>query len=80
VPIALVIGNSDGIGLALTRALLADGWEVTGVSRRASAIDAERYKHHVADVCDPQYPARLSGVVSQLPALDVCVYCVGDLS
>jgi len=77
VPTALVIGNSDGIGLALTRALLADGWAVTGVSRSASPVDAHRYHHHVANVCDPEYSARLSEVVSQLAGLDVCVYCVG---
>ncbi|MET3420839.1 NAD(P)-dependent dehydrogenase (short-subunit alcohol dehydrogenase family) [Actinoplanes tereljensis] len=31
---ALIVGNSDGIGLALTHRLLAAGWEVTGRSRR----------------------------------------------
>ena len=31
----LIIGNGDGIGLALTRRLLSDGEFVTGVSRRA---------------------------------------------
>lgn len=76
-PNALVIGNSDGIGLALTRALLADGWDVTGVSRSKSPVNVQSYCHHVADVCDPQYSARLSDVVSRLPGLDVCVYCVG---
>lgn len=76
-PSALVIGNSDGVGLALTRALLADGWDVTGLSRSASPVEADKYNHHVADVCDPQYSARLSGVVAQLAGVDVCVYCVG---
>jgi NAD(P)-dependent dehydrogenase (short-subunit alcohol dehydrogenase family) len=77
VPIALIIGNSDGIGLALTRALLADGWDATGISRSVSPIEADRYKHHVADVCDPHYRTLLSEVVSQLAGLSVCVYCVG---
>jgi NAD(P)-dependent dehydrogenase (short-subunit alcohol dehydrogenase family) len=36
-PSALVIGNSDGIGLALTKLLLAKGWHVRGVSRSASS-------------------------------------------
>ena len=35
----LVIGNSDGIGLALTRRLLAEGWTVTGLSRSTSPIE-----------------------------------------
>lgn len=76
-PQALVIGNSDGIGLALTRALLADGWDVTGLSRSSSAVDAQGYLHNVANVCDPQYPTRLLEVISRLPGLDVCVYCAG---
>ena len=76
-PVALVIGNSDGIGLSLTESLLADGWQVAGVSRSASRMRAERYEHHVVDVCDPEYAARLSSVVARLPALDVCVYCAG---
>ncbi len=35
--VALVVGNSDGIGLAFTRRLLAEGWTVVGVSRQTSA-------------------------------------------
>jgi NAD(P)-dependent dehydrogenase (short-subunit alcohol dehydrogenase family) len=33
---AVIIGNSDGIGYALTRRLLDDGWTVAGLSRSAS--------------------------------------------
>ena len=76
-PVALVIGNSDGIGLALTESLLADGWRVAGVSRSASRLQTEHYQHHVQDVCQPEYPARLASIVSQLPELSLCVYCVG---
>ena len=47
---ALVIGNTDGIGLALTRRLLADGWAVTGLSRRPAAVEHDRYVHVAADV------------------------------
>lgn len=35
---ALIIGNSDGIGLALTSALLKLGWNVIGISRSSSRI------------------------------------------
>ncbi len=34
----LVVGNSDGIGLALTKCLLADGWTVVGLSRRSKRL------------------------------------------
>ena len=36
---ALLIGNSDGIGLALTEALLAQDWQVTGISRSPSPLE-----------------------------------------
>jgi NAD(P)-dependent dehydrogenase (short-subunit alcohol dehydrogenase family) len=74
---ALVIGNSDGIGLAFTELLLAEGWSVTGLSRSPSRVSAPHYTHHVVDVCAPQYPRQLATAVSHLAALDACVYCVG---
>ena len=53
---ALVIGNSDGIGLVLTRRLLDEGWQVAGLSRRPSPLDgAPGYRHVVADVASPGY-------------------------
>jgi short-subunit dehydrogenase len=76
-PVALLIGNSDGIGLALTRLLLERGWSVVGVSRSASPITAPAYEHHVADVRDADYPARLSAIVRELLELTLCVYCAG---
>jgi NAD(P)-dependent dehydrogenase (short-subunit alcohol dehydrogenase family) len=76
-PTALVIGNSDGIGLALTKLLLGQGWQVTGISRSASSVTSEHYAHHVLDVREPQYTARLAELTAALGALDVCVYCVG---
>ena len=47
---ALIVGNSDGIGLAVTRRLLDRGWHVTGVSRSVSPVGHAYYTHHVADV------------------------------
>jgi short-subunit dehydrogenase len=85
VPGALVIGSSDGIGLALARALLGRGYRVAGLSR--SPLPAERlglpseaaagYRHVVADVRDPAYRDRLSEVLGELGGVDVCVYCAG---
>jgi NAD(P)-dependent dehydrogenase (short-subunit alcohol dehydrogenase family) len=76
-PVALVVGNSDGIGLALTDSLLGDGWRVLGVSRSPSRLATERYAHHVLDVRDASYTTRLSEVLSTAGELDVCVYCAG---
>ena len=68
---AVIVGNSDGIGLALSRRLLDDGWSVTGISRRDSGIAHERYSHRIADVTDSDYPP------GDLGAVDLCVYCAG---
>jgi NAD(P)-dependent dehydrogenase (short-subunit alcohol dehydrogenase family) len=84
-PSALVIGSSDGIGLALVRALLGRGHRVVGLSRSPLAPErlglapalAADYRHLVADVRDPAYRDQLSEACDQLGAIDVCVYCAG---
>ncbi len=72
---ALVVGNTDGIGLALTRRLLKDGWTVLGVSRRAAAFEHPAYTHLIADVAAPAYWLALRGALSVTPV--VCIYCAG---
>lgn len=74
---ALVIGNSDGIGLALTELLLAEGWKVTGLSRSNSRVVSASYEHHVVDVCNEDYPTTLAAAAQRWDTPDVCVYCVG---
>jgi short-subunit dehydrogenase len=74
---ALVVGNSDGIGLALTRRLVAEGWSVTGVSRSPR----EGVVQHVVDVTDEAFPAVLGAALAGSGPVDLCVYAagVGDL-
>jgi NAD(P)-dependent dehydrogenase (short-subunit alcohol dehydrogenase family) len=55
---ALVTGCSSGIGLAITEALLAQGWRVTGISRTAPALDHPGFAHLAADLSDPAEAAR----------------------
>jgi len=74
---ALVIGNSDGIGLATTRALLARGHEVTGISRRAAPIAAPGYDHIVQDVTEPRYRDVLNDYLARHANIDLCIYCAG---
>lgn len=89
-PTALVIGSSDGIGLALVRALLERGFDVAGLSR--SPLPPERlglapelcarYRHVAVDVRAPGYRDRLSEAIAALGpepggGVDVCVYCTG---
>src|SRR5215831_7714053 len=74
---ALLVGNSDGIGLATTKRLLALGWEIIGISRSGSRIaDTSSYRHIICDVSDPKYPAVVDVLIRDVaPAL--CIYFVG---
>ena len=75
-PKALLVGNSDGIGLATTKRLLAAGWDVIGVSRSASPVTNTNYQHWVADVSEKNYSDLLDELVQTGP-LDLCVYFAG---
>jgi benzil reductase ((S)-benzoin forming) len=61
---ALVTGTSTGLGYATAMALLAKGWSVTGLSRRATPIEDHAYRHHLLDLGDlvavEAFAARLS--------------------
>jgi short-subunit dehydrogenase len=74
---ALVIGNSDGIGLALTRRLLAQGYRVAGISKSISMIDDPNYQHFVRDVADTDYRVLLQEFLAGEPNLNLCVYSAG---
>jgi short-subunit dehydrogenase len=73
---ALLIGNSDGIGLATTSRLLAAGWNIIGVSRSESPISNAAYLHRVADVSDNRYSDLVNELVMK-SSLDLCIYFVG---
>jgi short-subunit dehydrogenase len=73
---ALLVGNSDGIGLATTRRLLKGRWNVIGVSRSESPIADAAYHHRVLDVGDSRYPELLGELVHDVP-LDLCIYFAG---
>ncbi|UCE35313.1 MAG: SDR family NAD(P)-dependent oxidoreductase [Deltaproteobacteria bacterium] len=74
---ALVIGNSDGIGLATTKELLKQGWKVVGVSRSESPIQDPPYEHILAEVQDAGYSAKLKSVLENHGPIDVCIFCAG---
>jgi benzil reductase ((S)-benzoin forming) len=50
--LAIVTGTSSRIGAALARRLLAGGWEVIGVARRAVDFGPPRYRHLSLDLED----------------------------
>ena len=41
---ALIIGNSDGIGLTTTKELLKRGWEIVGFSKSQSPVEDPSYE------------------------------------
>lgn len=73
---AILVGNSDGIGLAMTRRLLASGWNITGISRSESPLSGIGYQHRIADVGDSTYPQVLEEL-SQESSFDLCIYFAG---
>jgi short-subunit dehydrogenase len=73
---ALVIGNSDGIGLALTMELLNMGWIVKGFSRSPSPVTHNTYSHTVISVDDAGFFPTLKSMAEKSP-VDLCVYCAG---
>lgn len=72
----MLVGNSDGIGLATTKRLLAAGWDIIGVSKSQSPITGASYQHRVADVSDSNY-SKLMDELASKDSLDLCIYFVG---
>ena len=71
----LLIGNSDGIGAAVTRALLARGHRVVGLSRSPSPLGLEGPKHAVQDISEPDYPEKLRAIIEENGPFDTCIFC-----
>ncbi len=79
---ALLIGNSDGIGLAFTEALLRENWSVTGLSRSTVpegevAQGSGDYVHITCDVLDATYRGQLERACETRGPFDVVVHLVG---
>ena len=47
---AMVTGASSGIGAAVVRQLLADGWQVIGMSRSLPPFSQPNFRHLSVDV------------------------------
>ena len=73
---ALLIGNSDGIGLATTNRLLEQGWEIVGISRSKSPINNASYNHQIADVSSVDFKEQLDSLIRNGP-FSLCIYFVG---
>ncbi|MBN2104650.1 SDR family NAD(P)-dependent oxidoreductase [bacterium] len=73
---ALIIGNSDGIGLGITHALLERGWKAVGISKSPSVIENRNYSHYIEDVRQVSFQKTVRNILND-GAPDLCVYCAG---
>ena len=71
----LIIGNSDGIGAAVTRTLLSRGDRIVGISRSANPLGPDGPKHFVQDVAAPDYPNLLHRIIAEEGPFDACIFC-----
>jgi NAD(P)-dependent dehydrogenase (short-subunit alcohol dehydrogenase family) len=77
-PVAMVTGASQGLGLALTRALAERGWSVVvdardGDALRRATADLPHVTAIVGDVADAGHRGELVAAVERLGRLDVLV-------
>ncbi|MDQ0076753.1 SDR family NAD(P)-dependent oxidoreductase [Arthrobacter oryzae] len=70
---AVVTGCSSGIGNAIARRLLADGWAVTGLSRSSTSLDG-KFEWLQADLAEPE---SLAESVAGLRPANALVHAAG---
>lgn len=76
----IIVGNSDGIGLALTARLTDLGWRIAGISRSGSPFEHPDYEHHVVDVRSTEFGPVLTDLAARTrPCLVVYAAGIGEL-
>jgi NAD(P)-dependent dehydrogenase (short-subunit alcohol dehydrogenase family) len=84
-PVALITGGSEGLGLALTSALLGRGWQVVTDGRDAARLTAAvaslsgQITALQGDVRDPGHRDDLTDAVRRLGRLDLLVHNASSL-
>lgn len=73
----LIVGNSDGIGLALTKRLIERGDHVLGVSRSDVASLGAQHRQHQLDITASGFYEKLCEFIAADQVIDVAVYCAG---
>ena len=75
--LAVVTGGSAGIGLEICRQLLADGWAVVSMARRAPAFTHEHLHSVEVDLADRAATAQATEDVAQRFAPDTLIHNAG---
>lgn len=70
----VLTGVSSGIGMAIAQRLLAEGWRVQGLSRRAAGIDHPRFHWTECDLSDLQ---ALDQALQPIETVDAIVHAAG---
>ncbi|MFJ4346523.1 SDR family oxidoreductase [Pseudomonas sp. NPDC089401] len=71
---AVVTGASSGIGLAIANRLLADGWQVLGLSRQMPGIDHPHFAWRSVDLSDR---AMTDAVLAEIGPIHAVVHAAG---
>jgi 3-oxoacyl-[acyl-carrier protein] reductase len=79
-PLALITGTSQGLGLALAERLLADGWTVHGFARSPQALAHERFTAHVVDITDEAVVRTAVASIAESGRIDLLVNNAGAAS
>lgn len=80
VKIALVTGCSSGIGLCICESLLADGWQVIGLSRRLPKLSNKNAKTHFKHISVDLFDAEaLDLVLNSIDKIDALIHAAGIL-
>lgn len=81
---AIIIGATSGLGEAVARQLIGEGWRVGIAGRREQRLEAlqaeygrDRVAYRVMDVMLPSATEALDALLDEVPAPDVLLYATG---
>lgn len=77
---AMIWGAGGGIGLALTKLLVGEGWTVAAIARQTAALEPLTPHVFAADVGDERAVAQTVRLLAQeVAGVDLWVYAAGDI-
>jgi 3-oxoacyl-[acyl-carrier protein] reductase len=76
---AIVTGGSTGIGVAICRSLLDQGYEVVSLSRRAAGLSAPGLRSVLVDLSDPQATQQAAAAVAAEGPVTTVVHNAGAI-